>query len=157
MRTPRGLPVIGVDPGLTGALCLLHDGIDVADMPVCDGRVNAHALAELVIGWGPIAVAAVEHVHSFPGQGVASTFRFGQAYGVVLGVLAALERPIVHVTPTVWTKAHGLTSDKDGHRRRAIETWPQYAGLFARRKDDGRADAALIAQWAAWQQASRAA
>ena len=41
----------------------------------------------------------------------------------------------------------GLPSDKELSRRRAIETWPGSAGMFARKKDDGRAEAALLALW----------
>jgi len=142
--------VIGVDPGMTGAICLLTAiGVEVADMPVVDKQVNAHELAR-IIGLmkedaGRLQVAAVEQVHSMPGQGVASTFKFGRGYGIVL-------LPIIHVPPTLWCKAFNLTSDKEGHRARAIDLWPAQAHLFARKKDDGRADAALIALWASQQQ-----
>jgi crossover junction endodeoxyribonuclease RuvC len=40
---------------------------------------------------------------------------------------------------------------KDGSRLRAIELFPNYGQLFARKKDDGRADAALLAYWYAMQ------
>lgn len=140
--------VLGVDPGQTGALALMSaDGLlAVEDMPVVDGRVNPDELARLVEDWYP-SVAAVEAVHSMPRQGVASSFKFGAGYGMVLGVLAALHVARLNPTPTQWTRAFNLTSDKEGHRRRAIELWPGQAARFARKLDDGRADAALIAQW----------
>jgi Holliday junction resolvasome RuvABC endonuclease subunit len=141
--------VLGVDPGLTGALCILrheHDPV-VEDMPVVGGAIDAYTLRRW-LDPDDIEVAAVEHVHAMPRQGVSSTFKFGCSYGVVLGVLAALEVPVVHVPPTVWTRHHHLGSDKDEHRRRCMETFPSVADLWRRKKDDGRADATLIALWA---------
>ncbi len=149
---------IGVDPGQTGALCFL-DGNSlpvVVDMPTVGGRINPYALTAILIEWGPVEAAAVEQVHSMPRQGVSSSFTFGMGYGVLLGVLAALQRPVIDVTPSKWTKEFGVGSDKDLHRRRAMDIWPAAAQLFTRKKDDGRADAALIARWAQ-QQSLRAA
>jgi hypothetical protein len=145
--------VIGIDPGNSGALCLyvpIDEKIYVKDMPVVDGRVSPHGVIDILQHWErrPITVAAVELVHSMPRQGVASSFKFGMGYGVILGALAALDIPIVNVAPTAWTKYFGVGSDKEKHRRYAIETWPAQAHLFARKKDEGRADAALIARWA---------
>jgi hypothetical protein len=51
------------------------------------------------------------------------------------------------VSPAKWKKALGLSADKGASRRRAIELWPERAQWFARVKDDGRAEAALIAYW----------
>jgi crossover junction endodeoxyribonuclease RuvC len=53
------------------------------------------------------------------------------------------------VTPQAWQKAAGVRGGKDGARQRACELFPNYAGLFARKKDDGRADAACMAWYAA--------
>ena len=151
--------ILGCDPGLTGAIAALDAATGtllwVEDTPVVDRMVNAAELADWLRG-ELIAVAAVEQVASRPGQGVASTFKFGQTHGVLLGVLGALNAPVMHVTPARWKKAYGLTSDKEKSRRLAIETWPDMAGYFARKKDDGRAEAALIARWA-WQQQRKVA
>jgi crossover junction endodeoxyribonuclease RuvC len=86
-------------------------------------------------------------VASRPGQGVASTFKFGASYGCAYGVLCALNAPVRHVTPATWKRAFGLNADKERSRRMAIELWPNMSGYFARKKDDGRAEAALIARW----------
>jgi crossover junction endodeoxyribonuclease RuvC len=85
-----------------------------------------------------------------PRQGVASSFNFGKSYGIVLGVLGALDVPVTHPTPAAWKKAMGVTADKASSRRRATDLWPAMSGTFARVKDDGRAESALIARWA-WQ------
>ena len=82
-----------------------------------------------------------------PKQGVTSSFNFGRSKGVVEGVFAAAGRPIVYVSPGVWKRALGLSKDKGASRRRAIELWPDHTDKFRRAKDDGRAEAALIALW----------
>jgi len=115
---------------------------------VVDKRVSATLLARLVWRCRETTHAVVEQVASRPGQGVASTFKFGTSYGVVLGVLGALEIPVTHVTPATWKRAVGVTADKGSSRRKAIDLWPDKAQMFARVKDDGRAESALIAWWA---------
>lgn len=152
--------ILGCDPGLSGAVAALDAATGtllwVEDIPVVDRMVNGSELADWLRG-ELIKAAAVEQVASRPGQGVASTFKFGQAHGTLLGVLGALNVPVVHVTPGRWKKALGLTSDKEKSRRLAIETWPNMSGYFARKKDDGRAEAALIARWCWLQQRQVAA
>jgi crossover junction endodeoxyribonuclease RuvC len=151
--------ILGCDPGLTGAIAALDNATGallwVEDMPVVDRLVNAAELADWLRG-ELIHAAAVEQVASRPGQGVASTFKFGQTHGTLLGVLGALSVPVVHVTPAKWKRTFGLTSDKERSRRMAIELWPTMAGHFARKRDDGRAEAALIARWC-WLEQRRAA
>jgi crossover junction endodeoxyribonuclease RuvC len=147
------LVTLGVDPGLSGALALCIDGdlFDVTDMPAIDKRVNGTLIADWLDDLAPhlTAIAAIEQVASRPGQGVASSFRFGHSAGVAEGVLTALRIPIRMVTPPTWKKHHRLIgADKDASRARACELWPTWAQSFKRVKDDGRAEAALIARWA---------
>ncbi len=82
-----------------------------------------------------------------PKQGVASTFAFGKAYGVILGVTATIGYRTVHVRPNIWKKTMGLNADKGRSRRMACDRWPLTADVFARVRDDGRAEAALLAAW----------
>jgi len=141
--------IIGVDPGLSGAIALIAehgDLVEVHDMPVVDGLVSSALLANLIRGRG-VDVAVVEQVSARPGQGVSSMFKFGRSLGVVEGVLSTLGVPVVYVTPGKWKKAMGLSSDKELSRRRAIDRWPDRAASFARKKDDGRAEAALLAEY----------
>lgn len=147
--------VLGVDPGASGAVAWLdNDGTlkAVVDMPHLDGTVSGALLRDLIAqishdagGW-PVH-AAVEKVAAMPRQGVSSTFKFGTAYGTVLGCLGALSIPMTHVSAAKWKRALGLTSDKNASRARAVYLWPTFAGEFKRVKDDGRAEAALIAEW----------
>jgi crossover junction endodeoxyribonuclease RuvC len=140
---------LGVDPGASGAVAALDDHgnlLCVDDLPYIDGHVVPPLLADVLLrGDGPRA-AWVERAQSMPGMGVSGAFRYGAGYGVVLGVLGALNIPVHTVPPSVWKKAAGLSRDKAASRRRAADLWPGHAELFARARDDGRAEAALIAR-----------
>lgn len=143
--------VLGVDPGLTGALALLGDGyLAVEDMPVMgSGRqkvVNGAELMRLVTSWKPDA-ALVERVHAMPKQGVVSAFRFGQSLGTIEGVLLGAGVPIHYATPQSWKKHFRLSADKEQARMHAIRLYPRIADRLARKKDDGRAEALLIATY----------
>lgn len=159
-RTKLSGKIIGVDPGATGAFAILDTEthhLVIIDMPTTKvkrgtrqvNQVDAVRLANLLRSHADGARAIVEKVHSMPGQGVASTFSFGRAAGIIEGVLAALDIPFSLVPPATWTKKMRLFGGKDGSRARASELFPDQAHLFARKKDDGRADATLIACYAA--------
>ncbi len=140
------LSYLGIDPGATGAIALvIHTGELwwVEDMP---DPLHGAAIESLLRNEGPFT-AAVEDVHSMPGQGVASSFKFGKHFGMVLGALGYAHIPYTLVTPNRWKKAQRVTADKDTSRARAIELWPSHADKFKRKKDNGRAEAALIAHW----------
>jgi crossover junction endodeoxyribonuclease RuvC len=146
-----GCILMAVDPGLGGALAFYfpdHDAIAVEDMPVADGNVDPAGLAALLDRWSP-RLAAVERVASRPGQGVASSFKFGCGYGMVQGVIAACGIPLHLVSPSKWKKHFLLSSDKEEARARALRLWPARADLFRRKRDHGRAEAALLARYAA--------
>ena len=148
---------IGIDIGAAGALALLADNgelIDVADMPILrDGpkgrpTVNGPLLAEIVNRWRA-SRAFVEFVGARPGEGAVGAFAFGRSRGVVEGVLGACGVPAAHIAPAAWKRSVGIPPGregaKDAARSEAIRRWPAKASLFARAKDDGRAEAALIA------------
>jgi crossover junction endodeoxyribonuclease RuvC len=149
--------ILGIDPGAHGALAWLSptgELLAVEDMPAAPVtiggkdrmRVSAPMLAALIRDLMPTA-AYVEKVGAMPGQGTASMFSFGFSAGLIDGVLAGLEIPVTYVTPQTWKKAAGLTSDKSAVRLRAAQLFPDMAKHFARVKDDGRAEAALIARY----------
>jgi crossover junction endodeoxyribonuclease RuvC len=89
----------------------------------------------------------VENVHAMPVNGSVGNFKLGDAFGTIKCALAMLDIPYRLVTPGQWKKAMRVTADKDTARTRAIELWPAHASTFARKKDHGRAEAALIARW----------
>jgi crossover junction endodeoxyribonuclease RuvC len=115
-------------------------------MEAADGRLMAGALVDVISEWAP-DLAVIEGVHSMPGQGVSTTFKFGRAFGTVEGVMAAMLVPSELISPAVWKRRLGVTRDKASSRALASRLWPANRDLFARVKDDGRAEAALIA-WA---------
>ena len=77
----------------------------------------------------------VEQVNAMPGQGVTSMFNFGQTFGAIKGVCAALGLPIFFVRPSKWKKHFELiNSSKDSSRTKAIEMYPSLSGDLAKKK-----------------------
>ena len=146
--------VIGIDPGASGAIALVVGGVlvSVHDMPTVTVERNKAqkrqvcpaGLSLLMQQLSPHK-ATVEKVGAMPGQGVSSMFSFGRSVGIIEGVLAARQIPVTFTTPQAWQKQSGAAKGKDGSRQRVMELFPSQAHLFARVKDDGRADAVLIA------------
>ena len=143
--------IIGIDPGAGGAIAVLDDGdLHLIDMPTVEIRGRRHVAAGLIADWlQPFrrAIAVLEQVQGVQGAGATSAFSFGRSAGVVEGVLAALGIATHLVRPQVWTREMGVSRDKGAHRAAAQQRWPQQAAAFARVKDDGRADAALLVAW----------
>lgn len=151
---------LGIDPGLSGAIAVFDaeaGHLSILDMPVVEivrngkkkRELSPAMLANLLKTVARPASAIVERVGAMPGQGVSSVFSFGRSLGTIEGALSALEIQMTLVPPVAWQKAVNVRGGKDGSRQRAAELFPNYAGLFARKKDDGRADAACMAWYAA--------
>lgn len=151
--------IIGIDPGAKGAIAFFDPAIGslvVKDMPTmdvtrngkCKTEIAPSLIAQLIRDHAPCPLMAViERTGAMPGQGVSSMYAFGRGVGMVEGVLAALGVATVAITPQVWRKVAKVRGGKDASRMRACELFPRDAALFARVRDDGRAEAALIA-WA---------
>ena len=147
---------IGIDPGISGAICLLDDDVAVRvwDMPVLEGArgkraVCAALLADLIREARGMSAerptAYVERVGPMPGQGVTSMFSFGRSAGVVEGVLGALGMRCVLISPQTWKRqAKLIGKPKDESRCLAMRMFPELSVQLRRKKDGGRADAALI-------------
>ena len=149
--------IIGIDPGLSGAIAVLYgETLRVIDMPTmtverngkAKRQVSASELAELIYSCqGEDCHVYCERVGAMAGQGVTSVFSFGRSFGMIEGILAAFKLPVTYVAPATWVKAVGRGQGKDASRARAMELFPNNQTDFKRVKDDGRADAALIAYW----------
>lgn len=149
--------VLGVDPGLTGALAVVKAGegagalVSWSDMPTTNKgkELDVEALHYLVVAARDrgARVMVIERQQAAPGQGVGSTFKLGMQYGLILGLARAAGMRIVEVAPALWKSGMRLGSDKAQSRQAAMKAWPNDAKLFARVKDHGRAEAALIALW----------
>lgn len=164
--------VLGIDPGIAGAIAVLADGEfdQFIDMPTVErnigkgSAIDARELPALLRGLfsrhqGADFSAALEYVNAMPatkGQGgeeraamgSSSAFRFGEGYGIVKGVLGSLGIKWQLVFPQSW-KSHFflLKQPKDAARLRAIELVPAAAPHLTRKKDIGRADSLLIARY----------
>lgn len=159
--------IIGIDPGASGAISVLAKDVNllkvllkVEDMPVTPkntgkgNEVNAYLLTRILKNiiesyknMGSVFVG-IEGVSAMPGQGVTSMFSFGRSLGVIEGVCAGLELRVQFIRPAKWKKAYNLTGkEKDQSRTCVISMFPDKSELFKRKKDVGRADATLIADY----------
>ena len=153
------MKIIGIDPGLSGAIAVMHDKkvINIYDMPVmAEGKKNKRQLnsSQLVniikdnINEDEETIVVVEQVNAMPGQGVTSMFNFGQTFGAIKGVCAALKLPIFFVRPSKWKKHFELiNSSKDASRTKVIEMYPTLSGQLAKKRDVNKSDAILIAKF----------
>jgi len=164
--------IFGIDPGVSGAICVLEEEegriIEVYEMPtMIDGKknkrqvngaevtnifkkelINENNRIESSENYEKIAKVVVEHVTAMPGQGVTSMFNFGQSFGVIKGICAALKLPIYFVRPTKWKKHFNLIkTNKDASRTKVIEAYPNISSKLSRKKDSNKADAILIARY----------
>jgi len=150
--------IIAIDPGVTGAIAGLVLGkvLHITDMPTM-GRthgkgqeVDPYELASVLVGIkdGRDVTVLIEQVSAMPGNGGTSMFHFGESVGVILGVCGALQLPVKRVRPQYWKKKAGIIGkDKDAARGLAIQLHPEVSDMLTRKKDVGRADAILIAEF----------
>lgn len=154
--------ILGIDPGLSGALALydaVSGDLTVFDMPTFTlpkgkgkrTELDLYSLARVVDDWNadPIALAVVEQVSASPQMGVTSAFSFGGSYWSARMACAANFIRTEVVPPQVWKRALAVPASKDGARARASVLFPKHTALWSRCKDDGRAEAALIALYGA--------
>lgn len=158
--SPVGI-VVGIDPGITGAVCVLcDDAVEFHDTPtltIKSGKsvkhvIDVHAAALLLEKIRPSYIC-IEKVGAMPnaGQsmGATSAFNFGMGYGMWLGIIAALKIPFDQVHPAAWKKLMmvGMSKEKDASRQRAMQLYPHVAKDLNLKKHHGRADALLIANF----------
>ena len=153
--------IIAIDPGINGAICFFENGEvkDVLEMPtMAEGKknkrqVNGHQMyneiSSRIKGHDAQNInVIVEQVSAMPGQGVTSMFNFGQSFGVIKGICAAMQLPIFFVRPAKWKKHFELiNSQKDASRTKAIEMFPKISSILSKKKDSNKADAILIASF----------
>mgnify|MGYP001339884517 FL=1 len=153
--------IIGIDPGISGSICFLEDGIikDAIEMPtMIEGKKNKKQVNGSQI-FNEISFriktyekknikVVIEQVSAMPGQGVTSMFNFGQSFGILKGICSAMQLPIYFVRPAKWKKYFNLiNSEKDASRTRAIEIFPYFSSNLSKKKDSNKADAILLASY----------
>ena len=153
--------IIGIDPGISGSICFLEDGIikDVLEMPtMTEGKKNKkqvngsqifNEISSRIKTYEKKNIKVViEQVSAMPGQGVTSMFNFGQSFGILKGICSAMQLPIYFVRPAKWKKYFNLiNSEKDASRTRAIEIFPYFSSNLSKKKDSNKADAILLASY----------
>lgn len=142
--------IYGIDPGLSGAWgAITHTGAyhTVADMIHDGDLLNTEAIwSEMLLARdGQDCEVVLELVGSMPKQGLASTFKFGAAYGGAVALAQRFKAPWHLVRPQAWKKAMGLSSDKKESLEMARELWPM--APLTRQKDNGRAESLLLAEY----------
>lgn len=146
--------ILGIDPGLSGALSWLYpDGAcHVEDMPTFSVTRNKGKKRHLdlpsllrMVRERPYDHAFLEAVSAMPKNGAVSSFSFGRSFGASEMMLAALGLPYDMVVPAVWKRVMGFPADKDAARSRASQLLPQHAHLWPLVKHDGRAEASGLA------------
>lgn len=148
---------VGIDPGLTGALAIIHeDGrIEFHDTPVLSlGKRNDHNLAEIVQilqrvdECGP-AMAALERVHAMPQNGTISAFSMGRSMTAWEMGMVALGITYEMIPPQRWKKAlmDGQGKEKDASRQVAMRLFPSTIPHLSLKRHHGRADALLLAEF----------
>ena len=149
--------IIGIDPGISGAISIIENKkiLEVYDTPtMIDGKknkrqINSAQVTNIIkerLNKDKKVIVVVEQVNAMPGQGVTSMFNFGQSFGVIKGICAALSLPIYFVRPAKWKKHFNLIkTNKDASRTKVIEVYPEISSKLHRKEDSNRADAILIA------------
>lgn len=157
--------IVGIDPGISGAIALLDPTtreLTVHYMPTAkkpNGKTTTdiHTLARLLIPSSEgRQIAMLELVHARPHDGKSSAFQFGENFGAVQMAVVGHSYETHFVTPAVWKKhfnlrkTQGMTEGqfKEASRRLAMMRFPEHAATFEKVKDDGRAEAALVALYA---------
>jgi len=139
---------VGIDPGASGAAAWLRNGVHHA-FPFKD--LTEVEMLELFEGLGQHSFAYLESVHSMPGQGVSSTFKFGVNFGGIRMALISAGIGFETVTPQKWQRAMGCLSggDKKVTRAKAQELFPEVSisGGGMRSPTHAVADALLLAEY----------
>ena len=146
--------LLGIDPGISGALAIVEviNGVpmlvDAIDIPSsgtgAKARVDIIAAAQWIAKHAP-STAYVERAQAYPGQGASSGFSYGRAVGAIEAVVALCSIPLILVEASAWKKQLRLPGkDKEAARQKALQLFPAQHVLLARKRDHGRAEAALL-------------
>jgi hypothetical protein len=163
---------VAIDPGITGGIARIsEDGTcDVFAVPsfLIEGRrsFDVPAMAKLLRSFGKSFSLCMESVHAMPGNGAVSMFFFGRGVGIWEGIFGALGRPFELIPPQSWKKGYpGLAPVKGDTRSKsqrksaakkealaiARRIFPELSEKLSKEKDDGKAEALLIALYFARQ------
>jgi hypothetical protein len=126
--------IVGIDPGASGGLAWQVPGFQVAVENMPDTPHELVHLLECIQKDGDVRVFLEEVGGYIGGEGSTGStmFVFGQNFGQILGVCAAVGIPVELVRPQKWQKALGLgtskgltkTQWKNKLKTRALQLYP---------------------------------
>ena len=147
--------IIGVDPGMSGAVVALDlNGEYVSHFffrKAVVGKTNRLDIVDASINFGLLKASGVtrcfvEKVSAMPGQGVSSMFNFGYSAGATDACMACNGLPITHISPAAWKRKFGFVGlDKDAPRMKASLRFPNVPDLNKKGKGQAIADAIFVA------------
>lgn len=141
---------IGTDPGTKGGIVAINERGKIIDS-LRLSKSTIQEIARFYGGHSDAQISILERVHSMPGQGVSSTFKFGKATGILLMGMASADIRHEEVTPRSWQKFLKIkkkqkTESKTDFKRRLKE---EAQRLFPDQYIvNENADAYLIAEYA---------
>lgn len=149
--------IAGIDPGKTGAMAILYPDKTVQFFDVPRNMVRKKDKPtwrewsrqwSSALDFAGVDMIVIEEVAARPGQGVTSMFTFGRTLGFAHAIAVASGAAVETVTPAVWKGKLGLlNSSKGASRELCTNLYPATGARLARVKDDGRAEAALLAHY----------
>ena len=149
-RCFTGRGYLGIDPGKSGAMAILEERGDVISS-IRHDNTTEHDRCGWVKKWADmIEMCVLEKVHAFPGQGVSTTFTFGESYGKSQGMILLAGIPFELKTPRTWQKSLSIKKKKKSESqtdfKRRLKGMAQQ--LFPDEKIvNANADAYLIAEY----------
>lgn len=158
--------VIGIDPGLTGAVAVMdHNGVravfDLPTMPVpgagpkalVKNKIDGRALCQLLLKHCPASEGKprvfLEKVSTMGGanNAVQTQGSLMRSLGAIETVVECLNFPMEQVAPQSWKKQFGIGSDKAKALDVARRLHPEAAAELKRVRDHNRAEAILLAHF----------
>lgn len=158
-NSERYITVIGIDPGITGAVAFIppagEQGAEVYDF------TDASAMDRIRYHWEGEQTAFLERVSAMPGQGISSTAKFMTNFGIWQGRLEALGIPFEFVMPKKWqefsfgsapkiftvVKKKRVVDTKEMSRACAMRLFPHLSDKLKTKNSHNRADALLLAHY----------
>jgi Holliday junction resolvasome RuvABC endonuclease subunit len=135
---------IGIDPGANGAAVLLDNQSEIVDV-IKFKDATEKDIADALKEWSSYGnvCAVLEKVSAMPRQGVASTFKFGRAFGLIEGILYSCNIVFSYRRPQEWQKEMKCLSkgNKNVTKAAAQRLYPE------RKITHSDADAILIARY----------
>lgn len=147
------MKILGIDPGLSGAIALYSQEEKLTwEMPTFEitkggkkrRKIDIYTLKDYLRQAAPDHVY-IEQVSAQPGNGATHAFTYGFGAGSIETCVALCGYPFTYVLPQVWKKKLSVPKDKSEARQRASQLVPDMAHCWSLKRQDGVAEAMLIA------------